>query len=98
MEHDALLTKKVRESFHRKFWGGIDELLADLPDDRVRLAVVKLSDGSWDRFLESVDLAQKDWRDVLAAAEYPRQIRIQGPAPAAVIAADLSEYESWLEE
>lgn len=43
-------------------------------------------------------MARVDWRDVLAAAEYPRQIRIQGPAPAAVIAADLSEYESWLEE
>ncbi|MBK5266637.1 MAG: hypothetical protein JJE47_04315 [Acidimicrobiia bacterium] len=44
-----------------------------------------------------MDEARKDWRDVLAAAEYPRQSGYTGPAPPEVIAADRADYLEWLE-
>ena len=36
--------------------------------DRVHAAVLLLSDGDWDRFVDAVRLAVVDWRDVLVAA------------------------------
>ena len=37
--------------------------------DRIRFAVLKLSRGDLDRLVKWVELAKKDWRDVLMAAE-----------------------------
>ncbi|HSS65236.1 MAG TPA: hypothetical protein VLS27_12450 [Gammaproteobacteria bacterium] len=42
---------------------------------RVQLAVLKLANGSLERLREYVDLARRDYRDVLALAEYPREMK-----------------------
>lgn len=42
--------------------------------ERVQLAVLKLCTGSLDRLEEYIDTAIMDYRDVLAPAEYPREI------------------------
>ena len=41
---------------------------------RVRLAVLKLAEGDLDKLERNTMLAQQDYRDVLAAAEYPNTI------------------------
>ena len=42
---------------------------------RVQLAVLKLSDGDIDKLADLVQIAKKDYRDVLAWAEYPEEMR-----------------------
>ena len=37
--------------------------------ERVQAAVVLLSDGNSQRFLEALTMAQQDWRDVLVATQ-----------------------------
>ena len=43
---------------------------------RVQLAILKLSEGQRDQLPELVKMASRDYRDVLAYAEYPEQIRL----------------------
>jgi hypothetical protein len=38
--------------------------------ERIRFAVLKLSDGSLERLRSAIDLARTDWRDVLVAAGF----------------------------
>lgn len=38
--------------------------------ERIRFAVLKLSKGEMKKLVEAIDLAQKDWRDVLMAAGF----------------------------
>jgi len=38
--------------------------------ERIRFAVLKLSEGSLDSLVEAVCLAQLDWRDALVAADF----------------------------
>ncbi len=74
-------------------------LLDEQPQMRVQLAVVKHAAGNMDRLLVWLGEARKDWWDVLAAAEYPRQAGFgPGEAPMEAIAADLAEYLAWLGE
>jgi hypothetical protein len=49
--------------------------------ERFQFAALKLSDGHLDRLYQAIDLAQKDWRDLLVAAEF---------------AHDCSEHQLWL--
>ena len=42
----------------------------DKEPHRVRLAILKISQGDMDQLLEAVDLAKTDYRDVLVGAEY----------------------------
>ena len=39
--------------------------------ERIRLAVLKVADGSEAEFRKQIDAAKRDWRDVINAAEYP---------------------------
>lgn len=48
--------------------------------DRVRLAILKLSDGNSEQALAMVAAAKRDYRDVLMWAEYPEQ-SLAPPAP-----------------
>jgi hypothetical protein len=41
--------------------------------DRVRLAILKLSDGELQRLAELVTAAKNDYRDLLISAEYPAE-------------------------
>jgi hypothetical protein len=43
---------------------------------RVQLAVLKLSGGQRDRLEELVRMAKRDYRDIVAYAEYPEEMRI----------------------
>jgi hypothetical protein len=43
---------------------------------RVQLAILKLCEGQRDRLPELVRMAKRDYRDVLAYAEYPEQMRL----------------------
>ncbi len=68
--------------------------------ERIAVACLKLSDGDLARLKEYVDAATADYRDVLAWAEYPRQMRLGPSAPPADQARarreDMNEYARWL--
>ncbi len=82
------------------------ELLAtvvDPPSPRLQLGVLKLSGGEAERLKESIELARIDYRDVLAYAEYPEEMRAgpgkwkQGESELAEIRRrDRAQYEAWL--
>ena len=44
--------------------------------ERLRLAVLKVADGSEDELRKQVEAAKSDWRDVISAAEYPEALRL----------------------
>lgn len=68
--------------------------------DRVAVACLRLSDGDLARLERLIGAAITDYRDVLAWAEYPRQMRLGPTAPLADQARarreDMLEYERWL--
>jgi hypothetical protein len=70
--------------------------------DRVQAAVLKLSDGDLERLAEMVALAKTDFRDALAAAEYPGQFqaaeRLEPPAAEMerIRQQDREQYLDWV--
>lgn len=68
--------------------------------ERVRLAILKVSDGDLGRLAEGVALAKRDYRDVLAVAEYPAEFSRPGATSEADLmaarAADRAQYSNWL--
>jgi hypothetical protein len=62
--------------------------------------MLMVSDGRLDRLRQLTELAENDFRDVLAIAEYPEQFRAPFNTPAEEKAAlcerDRERYESWL--
>jgi hypothetical protein len=69
---------------------------------RVRLAALKLATGSVERLHCEIEGAKRDYRDVLAAAEYPgyfRQVPGPGRLPTEevqqIIDADWKQYQDW---
>jgi hypothetical protein len=73
---------------------------------RVQLAILKLSEGQWERLEELVRMAKRDYRDVIAYAEYPEEMRtgvveMRQMAPEEVEAIrqrDRAQYLEWLRE
>jgi hypothetical protein len=71
---------------------------------RVRLAILKLGGGDLRRLREQLDVALTDYRDVLAPAEFPRQIAISATerlalppdARRTLEEADRRDYLAWL--
>ena len=68
---------------------------------RVQVAALKLSDGAIDKLRQAIANANIDYRDVLAWAEYPAQMR--GPVTGlskdqtnSLVAADHVQYDEWL--
>ena len=65
--------------------------------------VLKLSEGDADKLKENIELARIDYRDVLAYAEYPEQMRA-GPGKwkpgerglDEIRRRDRAQYEAWL--
>ena len=47
--------------------------------ERVQLAILKLSAGSEEKVREYVDVAKRDYRDVLFWAEYPEESKLDTP-------------------
>jgi hypothetical protein len=47
--------------------------------ERVQLAILKLSEGKEERLRQYVGVAKRDYRDVLFWAEYPEEAKIDTP-------------------
>lgn len=75
-------------------------VLAGAEGERVAVACLKLSGGNLSRLQHFAKAATIDYRDVLAWAEYPRQMRLGPNAPPADQARasrdDMDEYARWL--
>ena len=108
---------RVLEKFHQLFGAHPNseqllQLLAqygsrdgDRERDRVRLAILKLSDGDPVKLRNNVAAAMLDYRDVLAWAEYPEQMRTGKSAFNSsrdeieeITKRDSEQYRAWLEE
>lgn len=71
---------------------------------RVHMALLKLSHGRMDLLVSAVKLANRDYRDVLAAAEYPAEMALRPLAADRSNAkeisqarrADREQYREWL--
>ena len=68
---------------------------------RVRVALLKLSEGNVERLRALVADAHRDYRDVLAWAEYPTEMasptwRLSAAEQARIRAVDREQYLSWL--
>lgn len=78
----AIVEKKIRE-----YWPDDIDGVAAEPDRyadpsstdegraRVQLAVLKLANGSREALQQYVDVASEDYRDVLALAEFPQEMK-----------------------
>ncbi len=77
--------------------------------DRVRLAILKLSEGNLEQALAMVAAAKRDYRDVLMWAEYPEQSRAtwavgknltkqQGNQLEQIRRRDRKQYRAWLKK
>ncbi|MDX1595102.1 MAG: hypothetical protein R3298_12705 [Gammaproteobacteria bacterium] len=71
--------------------------------ERVQLAVLKLSGDDFERLRSHVRAAKGDYRDVLAWAEYPGQMRaaswrLPDTEREHLRQSDLAQYAAWLEQ
>ncbi len=65
---------------------------------RVRLAALKVAGSDLTELERCIHLALQDYRDVLALAEYPRQLEAGfGASDKTLARQDLAEYEEWLQ-
>ena len=69
---------------------------------RVQLAALKHAGGDLARLEQALENALTDWRDVVAAAEYPRYLASrpgdrQTAAREAIVEADWNAYQDWLQ-
>jgi hypothetical protein len=71
---------------------------------RVALAILKLSDGDLDAVRGNIEAASRDWRDVIAYAEYPAYMsKVPGTGALRsdqrnqIIRSDWEQYRSWLD-
>ena|SRR5689334_23585233 len=72
---------------------------------RVRLAALKLADGSLEKLRNAIDRAKRDYRDVLGPAEYPsymehwvRTGRLRSRERQKIYTDDWQQYERWLKK
>jgi len=86
----ALLTEYGTEQWHRE-------------TDRVRLAALKLAAGDIVRLRAAIEMAKRDYRDILAAAEYPEYSQNVNPSEEMaedemqrLIDSDWRQYSEWL--
>lgn len=100
---ERILRRDYPEGFHAEARSLLDRCSSDAapPSPRVQLAVLKLAAGNLKKLGEFVETARRDYRDVLAWAEYPGYMqRVPGPGQPPgtdkVIAADWQQYQDWL--
>ena len=73
---------------------------------RVQLAILKLSGGDRSHLPRLVEIAKTDYRDILAYAEYPEEIRasvqemreMTDEEVTALRQRDRQQYQDWLDE
>lgn len=109
------MSRSPRDQVLRKvtrLWPDVDpQAIMDVLDEygvqgreRVHLAILKLSEGDRERLPELVQMAKRDYRDVLAYAEYPEEIKtsfavMRTLSPKEVQAMrrrDREQYRKWL--
>jgi len=104
---------KIRRIFPRENPADILEILefygtdgGEKETERVRLAVLKLCGGDLNELLEMIEAAKEDYRDILAWAESPNQLRTS-PAELAALPPEASnevresdrrQYLAWLRD
>ena len=69
--------------------------------DRVRVAALKLCNGSLTKLEALITHAKRDYRDILAWAEYPGEMRqatwrLPAPEQSRIRADDRAQYLAWL--
>jgi hypothetical protein len=86
----SVLTEYGTEKWHRE-------------PSRVQLAAMKLADGDVNALRRHIDTAKQDYRDVLAAAEYPeyskkmfRVRELPSREQNRIVDDDWRQYETWL--
>jgi hypothetical protein len=72
---------------------------------RVRLAILKLANGNLEGLRGAVDRAKRDYRDVLAPAEYPKymqhgshSLRLRSRERQQIYTDDWQQYQQWLKK
>jgi len=70
---------------------------------RVQLAILKVAGTSFEKIREWTDIAKRDFRDVLAAAEYPEELitptwKLPQSECKAIREKDAEQYLRWIEE
>ena len=73
---------------------------------RVQLGILKLSGGDRERLPDLVKMAKADWRDILAYAEYPEEMRtnptkmrdMSEEEARSIRERDRRQYKQWLKE
>ena len=98
------VTRVVIRDFGESHIATITSILAEYGSSpRVRLAILKLSNGDIGQLKEATKTAIEDYRDVLAAAEYPRYFsevgfdNIPESKEQAIVDDDWNQYRDWLE-
>ena len=94
----------IRRDFDPDEQSEVHEMLHSIEEARIQLAILKLAACQAEAIPDLVKLAQIDYRDVLAAAEYPHYMRIayqemqQLPKEEqnAIIKSDWDQYQNWL--
>jgi len=79
----VLLSSYGTENWHRE-------------QNRVRLAILKLAGGNLQGIKQWVETAKSDYRDALAWAEYPSQMK-STKSDVELQARDLKQYQDWLD-
>jgi len=106
---NEILERKLRSLFPEQAEDVVRLLLQygreenDREPARVRLAIVKLSGGNYDKVQEYIHAAKVDYRDVLAWAEYPEELgsrswELSTEETGKIRGRDLDQYKQWLDE
>ena len=99
-----VVTRDFPEEAHDEVLAILEQFGAEQEGDsaRVLLAALKLANGDVDRLISQIAAAITDWRDVVAAAEYPGYVRVRSPTDLSIeerrkiISADWNQYHDWL--
>jgi len=72
---------------------------------RVQIAALKLAEGSIEKLRAAIDQAKRDYREVLAPAEYPkfshygfRAVRLRSGERQKIYTDDWQQYQQWLKK
>jgi hypothetical protein len=105
----ADVERVVRREFPRQLQASALEVLGEFVSEsgephRVQLAALKLSSGDLGKLRDWIEHANLDFRDVLAAAEYPLAMTRTASMDSlstgereAIYDADWRQYETWLQ-
>lgn len=99
MTIDPMVVAIVESAFPDQMEEALEALSAYTGPEivRVQLGMLKNSNEDIKKLRDQSELARLDYRDVLAWAEYPRQMSVPpGQATTEMIRADRDNYEEWL--